>query len=67
MTNLEKFIEVMNATFNAKFKPENMKLQCCPCGALKKAEYACKHFNCLGCEGWWYKEWEGVSSENPSY
>ena len=58
MTNLDKFIEVMNTTFNAKFKPENMELKCCPCGTLKKPKYACSHFKCEKCEAWWHKEYE---------
>ena len=58
MTNLEKFIEIMNDTFNAKFKPENMELQCCPCGTLKKPKYACDHFECGKCERWWHKEYK---------
>ena len=58
MTNLEKFIEVMNSTFNARFKPENMKLACVPCGALKKSEYACDRFKCDSCKKWWGKEYE---------
>jgi len=42
LTNLEKFIEVMNNTFDAGFKPEHMDLTCSPCGLLKKSEYACR-------------------------
>lgn len=57
MTNMEKFIEVMNETFNAKFKPENMKLNCSPCGTLKKFEHGCKRFKCGGCKRWWDKEY----------
>lgn len=57
MTNLEKFIEVMNNTFDAGFKPERMNLTCCPCGLLKKPEYACHFFHCEGCKRWWHKEY----------
>jgi len=60
VTNLEKFIEVMNQTFNARFKPENMKLGCSPCGALKKPGFACDHFKCDGCKRWWHKEYHPV-------
>ena len=60
MTNLEKFIGVMNQTFNARFKPENMKLECCPCGALKKPGFACDHFKCDGCKRWWHKEYHPI-------
>ena len=58
MTNLEKFIEVMNETFHARFTKENMKLRCCPCGALKIARYACDRFKCEGCYRWWGKEYK---------
>ena len=58
MTNLEKFIEVMNTAFDAKFKPENMELKCCPCGTLKKFNHACRHFKCDGCKRWWHKEYK---------
>ena len=57
MTNLEKFIEVMNNTFDTGFKPERMNLTCCPCGVLKKPEYACRFFHCEGCKRWWHKEY----------
>lgn len=58
MTNLDKFIEVMNATFDAHFKPENMVLMCTPCGVLKQGRHACNHFNCLSCESWWRREYK---------
>ena len=57
MTNLEKFIEVMNTTFDAGFTPENMKLGCSPCGTLKKPEYACEGYECEKCKKWWRKEY----------
>ena len=58
MTNLEKFIEVMNETFHARFTKENMKLRCSPCGALKLARYACDCFKCEGCKRWWDMEYK---------
>lgn len=64
MTNLEKFIAVMNSTFDAKFKPQNMQLECCPCGALKKKGFACYHFRCDGCKRWWQKEYHPVGLSN---
>lgn len=57
MTNQEKFIEIMNETFNAGFTKENIIKGCSPCGSLKFHEYACKQFSCEGCEAWWDKEW----------
>ena len=56
MTNLEKFIEVMNTTFNAGFTKDNMKLKCSPCGVLKKS--ACIGFNCTDCNAWWNKKFD---------
>ena len=66
MTNLEKFIEVMNKTFDAKFKPENMELKCCPCGTLKKQRYACSRFKCEKCELWWHKEYQEPKRERET-
>ncbi|NBK77314.1 hypothetical protein D5272_01595 [bacterium D16-76] len=58
MTNQEKFIEVMNATFNAGFTKENMLKTCSPCGLLKFHKYACDKFSCKECRKWWDKEFE---------
>ena len=60
MTNLEKFIEMMNKIFNARMKPENMELHCSPCGTLKKYNHACKIFSCEKCKAWWHKEYHPV-------
>ncbi|WP_300685463.1 hypothetical protein [Acutalibacter sp. 1XD8-36] len=57
MTNMEKFIEVMNATFNAGFTKENIKKECSPCGALKQYESGCAEYSCKGCATWWDKEY----------
>ena len=46
MTNLEKFIEVMNETFHARFTKENL------------ARYACDCFKCEGCKRWWDMEYK---------
>lgn len=62
MTNLEKFIEVMNETFNAKLTKENLQVRsyasgfCTPCGIFRAG--ACKSFSCEGCADWWEKEWK---------
>lgn len=66
MTNQEKFIEVMNATFGAGFSKENMKTRCSPCGAMKKAEYGCSRFFCEGCVAWWQKEYVGPEEESEN-
>ena len=63
MTNQEKFIEVMNVTFNAGFTKENMRKHCSPCGALKVPSY-CKRFSCEGCHEWWNKEYSAAQSPN---
>ena len=63
MTNIEKFIEVMNDTFDAGFTPENMVLVCSPCGRLKEYEYACKDYDCEKCKEWWYREYEEPQKE----
>ena len=57
MTNLDKFIEMMNSTFGAKLTPEKMKLKCSPCGILQWQQYACDQWDCEKCKGWWHKEW----------
>ena len=59
MTNQEKFIEIMNATFNANFTKDNMKLSCSPCGALKIAKEGCDEYECKKCAAWWQKEYVG--------
>ena len=58
MTNLDKFIEVMNDTFNAGFTKENMVLICSPCGSLKRYQYACEKYKCEECNNWWHKEYK---------
>lgn len=58
MTNQEKFIEIMNATFNAGFTKDNMKLGCSPCGTLKLAKEACDKFECQNCTAWWREEYK---------
>ena len=63
MTNQEKFIEIMNATFGAGFTKRNMKGRCSPCGTLKKAEYGCFKFRCRDCVAWWQKEYTGPKRE----
>lgn len=63
MTNLEKFINVMNTTFNARMTEENLNLYCTPCGMLKKHDHACKIFDCDKCEAWWQKEWRPVKMD----
>ena len=60
MTNLKKFIEVMNKTFNDRFKPGNLILECIPCGALKKPGFACDHFKCDSYKRWWQKEYHPI-------
>lgn len=58
MTNKEKFIQVMNETFDAGFTLENFdKESCSPCGAFKKFDDACVKYNCEGCKKWWEKEY----------
>lgn len=63
MTNQEKFIEIMNAIFDAEFSKENMKTMCSPCGALKKDEYGCGKFSCEGCAAWWNKKYVEPNKE----
>jgi hypothetical protein len=63
MTNLEKFIEIMNDTFDAGFTPENMVLRCSPCGRLKEFEYACRDYSCEKCMNWWRKEYVAHNRE----
>lgn len=68
MTNKEKFIEVMNQTFDAGFTKENFV----PNGVFSKpwdsAMYttcgfyragACMDYTCEGCEKWWDKDYKG--------
>lgn len=55
MTNKEKFIEVMNKTFDAGLTEENFLWMCSPCGAYKSG--ACEEFTCKGCAEWWDREW----------
>lgn len=57
MTNIEKFIEMMNKTFDAGFTKDNMKLMGSPCGTLKKSEYACDMYDCDRCKEWWHREY----------
>lgn len=64
MTNKEKFMEVMNQTFNVGFTIENFRFNpehytgpyCSPCGMYKAN--ACRDFTCKGCQKWWNKEYE---------
>lgn len=58
MTNKEKFIEMMNETFDAKMTPENVEAGCSPCGLLKKYESACATFDCDRCNQWWDEEYK---------
>ena len=58
MTNLEKFIEVMNDTFNSGFTKDNMKLKCSPCGVLKNELAACVNLDCKECRAWWTEEYK---------
>ncbi len=60
MTNKEKFIEVMNDTFDAGFSVDNLpdkKMGCggSPCGYLKQG--ACEKYDCKKCKGWWEQEY----------
>lgn len=57
MTNAEKFIQIMNRTFNAGFTMDNLSKTCSPCGTLKKREYSCDNFTCDDCEKWWLDEY----------
>ena len=59
MTNREKFIEVMNETFNAGFTLENFseKYRCSPCGYYKRHKDGCEQYDCFGCWNWWNKEY----------
>lgn len=63
MTNIEKFIEIMNDTFDARFSIMNMQRICSPCGALKIEEFACNKFECEKCKAWWYREYEEPQKE----
>ena len=58
MTNAEKFIEIMNKTFNARMTVKNLEMSCSPCGTLKKFEHGCDIFECKKCEAWWHKEYK---------
>jgi len=66
MTNLEKFIEMMNKTFNARMTKKNLEMSCSPCGTLKKFECGCSIFDCSKCEAWWDKEWKPKEIEEKS-
>ena len=57
MTNAEKFIEVMNQTFNAGLTMEKLgdiEDLCQP--HMKYNKYACTG-NCEKCDWWWDKEY----------
>jgi len=68
MTNLDKFIEVMNEYFDAGLTKENLQVKgglnryCTPCGLFRKG--ACRSFSCSGCAGWWKKEWKPKGEES---
>ena len=64
MTNAEKFIEVMNATFGAGFTLDNLVRECSPCGALKICDMGCDTFTCDGCHRWWNKEYAAIPEQN---
>lgn len=72
MTNKEKFIEIMNQTFNAGFTQENFAPAkngscpvassagiCSPCGFYK--DRACLSYTCDGCQKWWDKEYKEMT------
>jgi len=64
MTNAEKFMEIMNDTFDAGFTPDNLLKACSPCVILKDGmcSFLSKgSFVCKGCVEWWNKEY--VESE----
>lgn len=61
MTNKEKFIEIMNSTFDAGLTEENIISRCSPCGLMKFG--ACRLFSCDKCESWWDKEYICKSKE----
>ena len=63
MTNAEKFIEIMNQTFDAGFTTENLTAHCSPCGTMKDFDVGCGRFECEGCRRWWEKEYKPPSSE----
>lgn len=63
MTNLEKFIEVMNITFDAGFTKDNMKLKCSPCGVLKEPEFECNTLHGEECRAWWNKEYKNNTKD----
>lgn len=68
MTNKEKFIEVMNQTFDAGFTKGNFvpnstfpnpiwdSAMCTPCGFYQAG--ACEDYTCEGCKKWWDKEYK---------
>lgn len=78
MTNAEKFIEVMNKTFDAGLTIDNLnvfqkhavnaiqdQMPCSPCGWYKKG--ACKGYTCAGCRKWWDKEYVAPNTNKKIY
>ena len=61
MTNAEKFIEIMNETFNAGLTFETLMQRCSPCGYYKDGK--CDEFTCKGCEKWWRREDKSLHSQ----
>jgi len=55
MTNAEKFIEIMNNTFDAGFTPENLDKDCA-FWRLNRKDRSCT-FSCEDCHKWWDKEY----------
>lgn len=60
MTNKEKFIEIMNKTFNADFTKVNFRQDafCPPVNAYKTG--VCANLMCVNCRYWWDEKYEEV-------
>lgn len=57
MTNKEKFIEIMNETFNFGLTIDNVITEHCPPNGRYRLG-ACDSTTCVECSEWWNKEWK---------